>query len=92
MKIDHLQKISTDLQKAFLQLTSKSDVFSFLRDLLTEDEIVELSLRFDIAQRLYRGQHYTDIALETWASSTTIARVAKFLKGDFGGYKKVLKD
>ncbi|MEI6775245.1 MAG: Trp family transcriptional regulator [bacterium] len=65
MKTDHLQKISTDLQQALLQLHTRHDVFSFLRDLLTADEIVELSLRFDIAQRLYRGHHYKDIEQET---------------------------
>jgi uncharacterized protein YerC len=61
MKTDHLQDISTDLQKAFLTLHTKNEIFAFLRDLLTEDEIVELSLRFDIAQRLHSGQHYKDI-------------------------------
>lgn len=91
MEIDHLQKISLDLQKAFIQLKTKSDVFAFLRDLLTEDEIVEFSLRLAIATRLHAWQNYKEIEKATWASSTTIARVAKFLRGEFGGYRKVLK-
>jgi TrpR-related protein YerC/YecD len=66
-------------------------MFAFMRDLLTEDEIVEFSLRLDIASRLHQWQNYKKIEKETWASSTTIARVAKFLKGKFGGYRKVLK-
>ena len=49
----HLQEVSLDLQKAFLKLKTKHEAFSFLRDLLTEDEIVEFSLRLDIAKRLY---------------------------------------
>jgi len=49
-----LQKISLDLQKAFLKLKNKKDVFYFLRDLLTEDEIREFCLRFDIAERLWK--------------------------------------
>ena len=52
METAHLEKISADVQKAFLQLKTKHEVFMFLRDLLTEDEIVEFSLRFDIAKRL----------------------------------------
>ena len=48
----HLQKTSLDLQRAFLQLHSKHEVFAFLRDLLTEDEILEFSLRLDIAKTL----------------------------------------
>jgi len=61
MDTHHLQNISLDLQKAFLSLQTKHDVFSFLRDLLTEDEIAEFSLRLDIAKRLHAGQNYKDI-------------------------------
>ncbi len=82
----HLQEVSLDLQKAFLKLKTKHEAFSFLRDLLTEDEIVEFSLRLDIAKRLYVWENYKHIEKVTWASSTTIARVAKFLKGDNGWY------
>jgi len=91
METTHLQKTSLDLQKAFLQLHTKHEVFAFLRDLLTEDEIVEFSLRLDIAKRLSQGENYKHIEQETGASSTTIARVAKFLKGEYGGYRKILK-
>ncbi|MFA6256518.1 MAG: YerC/YecD family TrpR-related protein [Candidatus Absconditabacterales bacterium] len=86
-----LQKASENLQKSFLKLKTSSQMFAFMRDLLTEDEIVEFSLRLDIASRLHQGQNYKKIEKETGASSTTIARVAKFLKGKFGGYRKVLK-
>jgi len=91
MENSQLQKISSNLQKSFLKLKNPKEVFSFLRDLLTSDEIIEFSLRLDIATRLHKWQHYKTIEQETWASSTTIARVAKFLKGEFGGYKKVLE-
>ena len=91
METTHLQDISWDLQKAFLHLKTKHDVFTFLRDLLTEDEIVEFSLRFAIAKKLYTWENYKQIEQKTWASSTTIARVAKFLKWEHGGYRNVLK-
>jgi len=52
MTIKNLKKISSELQNAFLQLNTKEDMFAFLRDLMTEDEIMELSLRLDIAKRL----------------------------------------
>ncbi len=85
-----LQKISSNLQKSFLKLKTPKQVFNFLRDLLTQDEIIELSLRLDIAKRLHNWQNYKEIEKITWASSTTIARVAKFLKGEFGGYNSVI--
>ncbi len=86
-----LQKISSNLQKSFLKLKTTKQVFNFLRDLLTEDEIIEFSQRLDIASRLYNWHNYKEIEKETWASSTTIARVAKFLKGELEGYKSILK-
>jgi len=86
----HLQQVSLPLQKAFLQLQTKHEVFAFLRDLLTEDEIVEFSLRLEIAKRLHAGENYKKIEQETGASSTTIARVGKYLKWEIGGYRKVL--
>ncbi len=89
MTIKNLKKISSELQNAFLQLNTKEDMFAFLRDLMTEDEIMELSLRLDIAKRLRKWNNYKQIEKETWASSTTIARVSKFLHWEFGGYKKI---
>jgi len=65
MDTQHLQKISEPLQKAFLFLKTKNDVFNFLRDLLTQEEIIELSQRLDIAQRLKRGEIYKKIENET---------------------------
>lgn len=92
MESKKLKEMSLDLQKAFLQLKNKNDVFDFLRDLLTEDEIVEFSLRFTIAKKLWQWENYKEIEEKTWASSRTIARVAKFLKGTNGGYRNVFKE
>ena len=79
------------LLQAFLVLKTESEVRSFLRDLMTEKEIVEFSKRLRAAEMLNQGQIYTKIEEETGLSSTTVARVAKCLKGEEGGYKKVLK-
>lgn len=49
-----LQKKSLNLQKSFLKLKTPKQVFNFLRDLLTEDEILEFSQRLEIATRLYK--------------------------------------
>ncbi|MEI8253154.1 MAG: hypothetical protein WCG25_05410 [bacterium] len=54
MENSQLQKISSNLQKSFLKLKNPKEVFSFLRDLLTSDEIIEFSLRLDIATRLHK--------------------------------------
>lgn len=80
-----------DIMSVVLEMKNKNDLFSFLRDLLTEKEIKELSNRFIVAQRLNAKTSYVDIEKETGMSSTTIARVSKFLKWDYEGYKKALE-
>lgn len=88
MNKTNLDKISENLQKAFLGLKNKKEVFVFLNNLFTQKEILEFSQRLDLATRLNKGQSYKRIEEETGASSTTIARAAKFLKGKFGIAKK----
>lgn len=90
MIIKKLKQISYDLQKSLLDIQNQEDMFNFLRDLLTEDEIIELSQRLEIAHMLYNNISYKEIKKTTWASSTTIARVAKFLNGKFGWYRKII--
>jgi len=92
MQKQTLQKSSSPLQKAFLSLNTQWDVFNFLRDLCTVSEIEEFSQRLDIAYRLTKKESYKNIEKETSASSTTIARVAKFLKGKWWGYQKVIRN
>lgn len=91
MNWNQLQKNSKKLQEAFLKFNNKSEVFSFLRDLLTEWEILEFTQRLEIAEMLNNWESYKKIEEATWASSTTIARVAKFLNWDFWGYRRVFK-
>jgi TrpR-related protein YerC/YecD len=91
MKYYELKLLSQNLQTAFFSLQSTDEVFNFLRDLMTETEIIDFTQRLDIAKRLYQGESYSHIEHVTGVSSTTIARVGKFLNGEFGGYKIVLK-
>lgn len=85
-----LKKKATPLVEALLFCEDTTSLYAFLRDLLTPAEIEEFSQRRDIASRLTEWQSYKQIEQETHISSTTIARVSKFLHGDFEGYKYVL--
>lgn len=78
------------LIKALLALQNENDVRLFLRDLMTEGEIAEFGKRLRAAKLLIENVSYTDIVKETGLSSTTVARVSKWLKGKGGGYRKVL--
>ncbi len=78
------------LVQAILTLKSADGAQRFLRDLLTKDEIEEFGKRLRTAQMLTQKIPYSVIEKETGLSSTTIARVSKWLKGKQGGYRRVI--
>jgi len=78
------------LVAAFLSLKTIGETRAFLRDLMTEDEIKEFSNRLKAAQMLSKKIPYSSIVKTTGLSSTTVARVSKWLNGPLGGYKIVL--
>lgn len=90
MKVNWNNSTTDKLFNALLSLQSEDEVRNFLRDLLTPQEIVEFGNRFKVAQMLSDGLPYSEIEKQTGMSSTTIARVSKFLNGKFGGYQMVL--
>ncbi len=80
-----------ELYRAILSLKNEEECKKFLRDLLTEAEIKEFTNRWKVARMLDQKIQYGKIAKETGMSSTTIARVQKWLTNGMGGYKLVLK-
>lgn len=81
------QQLSTVLT----DIDTVSDMQDFLRDLMTEKEIVEMSARLEAAQMLMNGKKYTDITKATKLSSRTVARISEWVKNGEGGYSKVLE-
>jgi TrpR-related protein YerC/YecD len=81
---------STSLFKVILKLKNINEVSNFFRDLLTEKEIVEFSQRWRVAKMLNKKIPYYQIEKETGLSSTTIARINKWLKTGTGGYKTMI--
>ena len=59
--------------------------------MLTEAEIKEFTNRWKVARMLNEKISYEKIVKQTGMSSTTIARVQKWLTNGMGGYKLVLK-
>ena len=80
-----------DLIDVILALESKKEAKLFLRDLLTETELLELGNRWKAAQMLFDKAIYTEIIKETGLSSTTIARISKCIREGMGGYDLMLK-
>lgn len=83
-----------DTQKLFtaiLALKTQNEAKRFFRDLLTEPELLEFSKRWKAAQMLEKNIPYSVIEKQTGLSSTTVARVAKWLNRGMGGYKLMLE-
>lgn len=76
--------------KAILTLGTTNEAQCFLRDLLTESEIEEFTKRLKAARMLSNGSTYASVEKETGFSSTTVARVSKWLNNGKGGYKRIL--
>src|SRR6266567_655434 len=63
---------------------------SFLRDAMTEKEIIEISSRLEAAKMLQEGKKYTEIIVKTKLSSRTIARISDWIQNGQGGYEAAL--
>jgi TrpR-related protein YerC/YecD len=63
---------------------------NFLRDVMTEKEIIEISSRLEVARMLQAGAKYTDIVAQTKLSSRTVARISDWMKNGCNGYAVVL--
>jgi TrpR-related protein YerC/YecD len=78
------------LIQAILAIKTENEAERFLRDLMTKKEIEEFSKRLRAAEMLTEKIPYSTIEKETGLSSTTVARVAKWLKGKEGGYRTII--
>lgn len=84
------KKENNQLLNAILALESKDEARLFLRDLMTEGEIEEFAKRLEAARLLSRNTQYSAIIELTGLSSTTVARISKWLKGSLGGYRLII--
>lgn len=83
-------KTTEDLFRAVLELKDIREAKKFFRDLLTEQELLEFGKRWQAAQMLNRRVPYSEIVEKTGLSSTTVARISKWLNSGMGGYKLML--
>ena len=79
-----------ELFEALLTLESLAETEAFFRDLCTLSELEAMAHRWQVARLLKRGLPYLEIAERTGASTTTVTRVAHWLKHGEGGYRLAL--
>ena len=79
-----------ELFDAILALETRAEVEAFFRDLCTLSELEAMAHRWQVARLLERGLPYLEISERTGASTTTVTRVAFWLRHGEGGYRLVL--
>jgi TrpR-related protein YerC/YecD len=80
-----------ELFSAIVSLRTKKEVERFLRDLCTLPELDTLAHRWQVARLLDEGLPYLEVAKRAHASTTTVTRVAQWLRRGEGGYQLALR-
>ncbi len=87
------EKIRTDevnhLFEAIMTLDNMEEYFRFFEDILTVNELLSISQRFEVAKMLRQKNTYIEIAEKTGASTATISRVNRSLNYGNDGYDMV---
>jgi TrpR-related protein YerC/YecD len=83
---DHDQLFS-----AIASMKTPEETGRLLRDLCTVSELDALAHRWEVAQLLDEGLPYLEVAKRAHASTTTVTRVAQWLRRGEGGYALALK-
>ena len=78
------------LAEAFLSLRTADEVVRFLRDLCTLEELQALSHRWQVARLVDQRVPYAQVAQQLGTSTTTVTRVAYWLRHGMGGYRVAL--
>ena len=79
------------LFEAILTIENVEECRQFFHDLCTPSELQEFSSRWLVARLLNTDKSYREIANETGVSTTTIGRVARFIKYGNNGYKGIFE-
>lgn len=79
-----------DVLEAVLRLETHEEAERFFRDLCTISELGAISHRWQVARLLDQGLPYQEISRRTGASTTTVTRVAHWLRHGEGGYRLAL--
>lgn len=88
-----MSKNEIDLEKVLVEIKDKKVMLNFLKDITTPKEFDALQERLNVVCLLNKGLSYSEIAKKTNTSTTTITRVARFLKDEpYGGYRWVVEN
>lgn len=86
-----IEKKSPDLIKVFLSLKNEDELKAFFRDLMSERDLREFAMRWEVAKKLDAGVSFSQIQEETGESPVTITKINRWLKEGCGGYKMMIE-
>ena len=79
-----------DLLETVLALRNRDEAERFFRDLCTIAELEAMAHRWQVARLVDEGLPYHEVSRRTGASTTTVTRVAHWLRHGEGGYRLAL--
>jgi TrpR-related protein YerC/YecD len=79
-----------DLLETIVTLRNRDEAERFFRDLCTVAELEAMAHRWEAAKLLDDRLPYLEVARRTGASTTTVTRVAHWLRHGEGGYRLAL--
>jgi TrpR-related protein YerC/YecD len=82
---------SPDLLDVFMSFKNKDELKAFFRDLMSERDLREFAMRWEVAKMLDAGVTYEQIQEKTGAAMETISRISRWLKEGCGGYKLMIE-
>jgi TrpR-related protein YerC/YecD len=80
-----------ELFEAIASMKTPEEAARLLRDLCTVSELDAMAHRWQVAQLLDEGLPYLEVAKRAHASTTTVTRVAQWLRRGEGGYGLALR-
>ena len=86
-----MTRSETELYATIASLRTTEEARRFLRDLCTRSELEAMAHRWEVAKLLDEGLPYLEVARRAHASTTTVTRVAQWLRNGEGGYRLALK-
>ena len=88
---DEIEQKSPDLLDVFMSFKNKDELKAFFRDLMSERDLREFAMRWEVAKKLDAGVSMSEIQDEYKQSYTTITKINRWLKEGCGGYKMMIE-
>lgn len=79
-----------ELIGVLVDLETPEEAERFLRDLCTLSELEAMAHRWQVAKLVDQGLPYHEVSRRTGASTTTVTRVAHWLRHGEGGYRMAI--